>query len=174
MSARTAARCAAAIAATLASASVSAPAHAQACANATASVSGASAGAAVRCLVNAERTARGLAPLRPSAPLRSAAAAFGRQMVARGFFDHVSPGGATPADRVHRAGYPGRTVGEAIGWGTDELGTPAAIVDAWMNSPPHRAIVLNRRVRDVGVGVATGTPADPAASGAVYVLDVGR
>jgi uncharacterized protein YkwD len=161
----------------MALAAASAPAQAATCANeavSAAAVSSGTAGAAVRCLVNAQRARHGLPALRPSAPLRSAATAFGREMVARGFFDHVSPGGATPADRVHRAGYGGRTVGEAIGWGTGSLGTPAAIVDAWMNSPPHRAIVLSRRVRDIGVGVAAGTPSDRSAAGGVYVLDVGR
>ena len=131
-------------------------------------------GSAVRCLVNAERARRGLAPLTLSERLRAAATAHSADMVARGFFAHVSPGGATLTDRARRAGYPGRTLGEDIGWGTYQLGTPAAIVRAWMNSPPHRAIILNARFREIGVGVAIGTPAARTADGAVYTLDVGR
>ena len=95
-------------------------------------------------------------------------------MVARGFFDHVSPDGGTLSDRVRRTGYGGRTLGEDIGWGTYDLGTPSAIVAAWMKSPPHRAIILGGRFREIGVGVAIGTPGDRTETGAVYTLDVGR
>jgi uncharacterized protein YkwD len=150
------------------------PAHAAACPNADVPGASATAEAAVRCLVDAERAGRGLGPLRPSARLRAAASAFSAQMVARRFFDHVSPGGSTPSVRAARAGYRARSIGEAIGWGTAELSTPASIVDIWMHSPPHRAILLNRRVREIGVGVAAGTPDPTEPYGAVYVLDVAR
>jgi uncharacterized protein YkwD len=152
-------------------------ARAASCANAGAagaSVPATTAGDAVRCLVNAERTSRGLSALAPSARLRAAAAAHSADMIARRFFDHVSPGGATVTDRVRRAGYSGRTLGEDIGWGTAELGSPAAIVQAWMHSPPHRAVILSPRFREIGVGVALGTPTERTADGAVYVLDLGR
>ena len=139
-----------------------------------ASVPAPAVGSAVRCLVNAERARHGLAALSASERLRAAAAAHSADMVARSFFAHVSPGGVTLTDRARRAGYPGRTLGEDIGWGTYQLGTPAAIVRAWMDSPPHRAIILNARFREVGVGVAIGTPAEPTSAGAVYTLDVGR
>jgi uncharacterized protein YkwD len=131
-------------------------------------------GSAVRCLVNVQRGRHGLPPLQVSARLRAAAAAHSADMVARAFFDHVSPGGGTLSDRARHAGYPGRMLGEDIGWGTYDLGTPAAIVAAWMHSPPHRAIILNGRFREIGVGVAIGTPAGPSENGAVYTLDVGR
>jgi uncharacterized protein YkwD len=157
----------------------SAPAQAspRPCANATAAAAQASPQSvsdAVRCLVNAERAAKGLPALRDAPALRRAATRHARDMVIRGFFEHVSPGGATVSDRAHRAGYSGLTLGEDIGWGTGELATPAAIVDAWMHSPPHRAIILHRRFREIGVGVTPGTPEDASASGAVYVIDLGR
>ena len=82
----------------------------------------------------------------PPARLRAAAAAHSADMVARGFFDHVSPDGGTLSDRARRTGYGGRTLGEDIGWGTYDLGTPSAIVAAWMKSPPHRAIILGGQV----------------------------
>jgi uncharacterized protein YkwD len=131
-------------------------------------------GAAVRCLINRQRAAHRLPALQPSERLRAAAAAHSADMVARSFFDHVAPGGSTLTDRARRAGYSGRTLGEDIAWGTDELSTPAAIVEAWMDSPPHRAVILGARFREIGVGVAAGTPEERTASGAVYVLDVGR
>ena len=173
--------CAAIITTLTAALSLAGGADAQAastsCPQATASVSSVPAAAiseAVRCLINAERGGRNLAPLRRSHALRVAATGHSRDMVARRFFAHVSIGGATLTDRARRAGYRGRTLGEDIGWGTYELGTPAAIVRAWMHSPPHRAVILNGRYREIGVGVTVGTPTGRTSAGAVYVLDVGR
>jgi len=160
-----------------AAASTSAAAGARDCSNASAAAADVPApavGSAVRCLVNLQRSRHGLAPLEPSGRLRAAAAAHSADMVARGFFDHVSPDGGTLSDRVHRTGYSGRALGEDIGWGTYDLGTPSAIVAAWMKSPPHRAIILGGRFREIGVGVAIGTPGDRTETGAVYTLDVGR
>jgi uncharacterized protein YkwD len=133
-----------------------------------------SVGSAVRCLVNLERARHGLAPLQPSARLRAAATAHSSDMVVRSFFAHVSPNGGTLTDRVRRAGYGGRTLGEDIGWGTYGLATPAAIVQAWMHSPPHRAVILSPKFREIGVGVTLGTPSGRTNTGAVYVLDLGR
>jgi uncharacterized protein YkwD len=147
------------------------------CAHATAAVARApeaSVSEAVRCLVNAQRAAHHLSALRATPALRRAADRHSRDMVVRRFFDHVSPGGATLTDRVRRAGYSGFTLGEDIGWGTDQLGTPAAMVDSWMHSPPHRAVILQPRFHEIGVGVTRGTPQDSSAPGAVYVIDLGR
>ncbi|MEA2249689.1 MAG: hypothetical protein QOH46_4218 [Solirubrobacteraceae bacterium] len=130
-------------------------------------------GGSVLCLVNTERTTRGLPALRQAARLRLAAARYSREMVARQFFDHVSPSGSTLTSRVRRAGYRGGTLGENIGWGTGALATPVEIVRAWMASPPHRAVILNRRYREGGVGVASGSPLGAPGPGATFVLDVG-
>jgi uncharacterized protein YkwD len=132
--------------------------------------------AAVRCEVNAIRVANGLAPVGTTKPLRVAAARHSKDMVRRHYFAHVSPSGQTVTDRVRKAGYLDgarrHRLGENIGWGSGSLGTPAAIVRAWMNSPPHRAIILALVFRDVGVGIATGAPR--GGSGRTYTLDVGR
>lgn len=133
---------------------------------------------AVRCLVNAQRAAHGLAPLRPSRQLRVAAEAHGADMVSHRFFAHVSPFAGAVTDRARRAGYVPRardwTLGEDIAWGEGDLSTPRSIVTAWMNSPGHRAVILDRRFRDAGVGVTAGVPVDDASMpGATFVLDVG-
>jgi uncharacterized protein YkwD len=133
-------------------------------------------GRAVRCLVNAQRAAHGLTPLRPSGPLRVAAERHGEDMVANRFFAHVSPSAGAVTDRARRAGYirnGGYALGEDIAWGEGELATPRSIVTAWMNSPGHRAVILDRDFRDVGVGVVTGVPVATELSGATFVLDVG-
>ena len=134
---------------------------------------------AVRCLVNATRAQHGLPALHASALLGAAADRHSADMVARRYFAHVSPDGGTVADRVGRTGYLAGAgdwaLGEDIGWGTAELGTPAAVVQAWMNSPPHREVILGRRFSEAGVGIARGVPLDVAGaeSGATYVLEAG-
>jgi uncharacterized protein YkwD len=133
-------------------------------------------GRAVRCLVNVQRAAHGLKPLRASSQLRVAAERHGRDMVTNSFFDHVSPSAGAVTDRARRAGYVRNDdydLGEDIAWGEGELSTPEAIVTAWMNSPGHRAVILDRDFRDVGVGVVTGVPVPSELPGATFVLDVG-
>jgi uncharacterized protein YkwD len=137
----------------------------------------AAAEAAVTCLVNGVRARAGLAQLAGSGRLTAAARRYAGDMVAHRFFAHVSPTGERLDQRIRRAGYLRSALrwvlGEDIAWGAPQA-TPAAIVDAWMNSPPHRRVILRPGFREVGVGVATGVPvADPGA-GITFVLDVGR
>ena len=130
--------------------------------------------AATLCLVNRERTRRGLRPLRANRHLVAAARAHSADMVRRGYFEH----GAF-ATRIRRHGYGtgghAWTLGENIAWGSAELATPASIVNAWMHSPGHRANILYRGFREAGVGVAAGVPDAEAAreGGATYTLDFG-
>jgi uncharacterized protein YkwD len=97
-------------------------------------------------------------------------------MVARHYFAHVAPGGATPEARAIAANYITATVrweiGECLAWGSGRAQTPAATVRHWMHSPMHRAIVLASWARDAGVGITTGSPY--GGPGATYTLDVGR
>jgi uncharacterized protein YkwD len=133
---------------------------------------------AVRCLVNAERAKRGLPPVRSVARLRLAAQRHAADMVRRGYFAHEGPDGSTLTSRARRAGYLSGarrySLGETIGWGEAELSSAGAIVDAWMHSPGHKAIILDRRFTEVGVGIAAGVPMPGGTQGATYVLDVGR
>jgi uncharacterized protein YkwD len=138
----------------------------------------ATAARAVRCLVNGQRRAQGLKPLRPSRQLRIAAERHGTDMVSHGFFAHVSPVAGDITDRARAAGYlPGDAygydLGEDIGWGEGPLSSPDSIVTAWMNSPGHRAVILGARYRDMGVGVTMGLPAQGELAGATFVLDLG-
>jgi len=134
-------------------------------------------GRAIRCLVNGQRIAHGLSPLRPSRSLRVAAENHGSDMVAHRFFAHVSPFAGAITDRARRSGYirpvDDFELGEDIAWGEGVLSTPAAIVTAWMNSPPHRAVILDGDFHDVGVGVISGVPVDAGQAGSTFVLDVG-
>lgn len=132
--------------------------------------------AAVICEINRERRGRGLRPVAANPRLTRMARRFARSMVRLGFFSHISPGGGTLLDRVREAGYGGHRIaaGEALAWAQGRLATPHAVVRAWMASPPHRAVLLGRGYRDVGIGVALGNPHGGAkGSGATYTADFG-
>ena len=130
--------------------------------------------ATVMCLVNGERAERGLAPLRASRTLARSARAHSLDMVRRRYFSHISSGGANVC--VRRMGYRagGCRVGETIAWGTGELSTPAELVASFMTSAGHRRILLERRYRELGVGLALGAPVDGVGDGATLTLDFGR
>lgn len=136
------------------------------------------AAASTVCLVNRERVSRGLSPLAVNARLDQAAAAHSADMVANHYFEHTSPGGSTMLSRLLQSGYaqPGRRWqgGENIAWGTGVLATPDATVRAWMNSPGHRANILNAGFREVGTGVRAAVPlAGLILAGATYTQDFG-
>ena len=113
--------------------------------------------------------------MRASGDLRRAAKLHATDMVRRRYFAHVSPEGGTMAQRVKRSGYLSGArrwaLGENIGWGSGSAASAASIVNAWMNSPGHRAVILDRRFGEVGLGIARGVPS--GGSGATFVLDAG-
>lgn len=102
---------------------------------------------------NAERAAAGLTRLTVEARLTAAALAHSTDMAARDFFAHESPEGRSVADRVTAAGYAYRIVAENIAAGQRDA---AEVVTGWMNSPGHRANILNPELRQIGVGRAAG------------------
>ena len=133
---------------------------------------------ATLCLVNAERRARGLRQLRSSPRLARAALAHTREMVARKFFAHDSPTGASIGDRIRGTGYLAGTiawtVGENLAWGSGSRALAREIVDAWMRSPGHRANILNGSFKEIGVGVVLGAPVPGAMPvAATYNADFG-
>ncbi|MFC3575338.1 CAP domain-containing protein [Streptomyces yaanensis] len=104
-------------------------------------------------LVNEERAKVGCSPLKQSSPLRKLAEAFSQDMAARNFFDHTDPSGNDPWDRAAALGI--RSLGgENIARGQT---TAEAVMDAWMNSPGHRANILNCDFKTLGVGVHFGS-----------------
>ena len=127
-------------------------------------------------MTNAERTKRGLRPLRENAKLRSAALAHSSDMVRGGYFAHTAPDGDTFVDRILGAGYARRndrwTLGENLAWGTNGLETARAIHSAWMRSSGHRANILKPAYRQLGIGVRIGVPTD-AGVGATFTTDFG-
>jgi uncharacterized protein YkwD len=132
---------------------------------------------ALRCLVNATRQQHGLRAVGSSAQLNAAADRHSADMVARGYFAHVTPEGRSVTDRVRATGYFGGSgdwaLGEDIGWGTGSASTPDSIFHAFMNSPPHRRVILSRDFHELGVGVSGGVPVAGQGAGATFVLDFG-
>jgi uncharacterized protein YkwD len=135
---------------------------------------------AVLCLINRERIDRHEAPLRPDGRVTNAAQSHTESMVLGNYFEHDGPQGDTPLTRLRRTGYiyssrVGYEIGENIGWGTLWLGTPKAIVAAWMASSGHRANILDPRFRDTGIGVSPHPPGSLAGGvrGGVYTQDFG-
>jgi uncharacterized protein YkwD len=135
---------------------------------------------ATLCLINRERDAHGEAPLSLNTDLVHAAQGHTESMAAQDYFEHVSPDGQTPLSRMQANGYlsgadGGYEIGENIAWGSLRESTPAAIVSAWMASPPHRANILNASFRDSGVGVSAALPTSFAGgeAGAIYTQDFG-
>lgn len=132
---------------------------------------------ATLCIVNEIRRAHDLKPFRMNAALRSIASGQSNAMLVGGYFGDDGLSGRTPLQRVAASAY-GRhsrrlSVSQNIAWGEAGQSTPAAIVHAWMASPPHRQILLAQPYRDVGIGVSLGTPRRSSRQrGATYTLDI--
>jgi uncharacterized protein YkwD len=149
-----------------------APSALAACANTDVAPGDPAAVGATLCLLNQQRENRGLGSLTESSALKRAADRYASDMVARRFFDHVSPGGGTFMDRIKAAGWVASgswTAGENIAWGSGSLGTPASIVDGWMHSAGHRANILNGAFTQIGIGIAEGAPQAGVEDAGTYV-----
>ncbi|MED3764544.1 CAP domain-containing protein [Ureibacillus sp. FSL K6-8385] len=102
-------------------------------------------------LTNAERAKAGLKPLEMYSPLMAAAKVKSQDMANLGYFSHTSPTYGSPFDQMRAAGIQFRAAGENIAQGQR---TPEQVVNAWMNSPGHRANILNPNYTHIGVGFA--------------------
>lgn len=136
--------------------------------------------AATLCLIDDERARFGEPALIEDARLASAATAHSRDMDARDYFEHTSPGGQTLLMRIRASGFipgghGGFAIGENIAWGTLWLGTPRAIVKTWMDSPGHRANILDRSYRYTGIGIDPDLPRSKSGgqAGGMYTQDFG-
>jgi uncharacterized protein YkwD len=131
---------------------------------------------ATLCLINAARAKHGLARLGTTGALARAASAHSRDMAVHDFFSHDSPGGSTPKQRIAGAGYldgaSSWAIGETIAWGSGGMASPSSIVRSWLRSPGHRAILLDGRYDDAGIGIALGSPV--GASGVTFTGDFGK
>jgi uncharacterized protein YkwD len=102
-------------------------------------------------LVNQQRATAGCKALTVDSRLTTAARGHSQDMANRDYFDHNTPEGVTPWTRITNAGYHFSAAAENIAAGQT---TPASVMNAWMNSPGHRANILNCNLRNIGVGLA--------------------
>ncbi len=102
-------------------------------------------------LVNVERRKANLQPLTLNNQLGQAAQNHTNDMVSKSYFSHTSPSGGTMTSRVNATGYVYSTIGENIAAGSSTANTT---MTQWMNSPGHRANILNPKFRELGVGYA--------------------
>jgi uncharacterized protein YkwD len=107
-------------------------------------------------LTNRERAVAGLPPLKWDLRLQAAARLHAADLAERNFFSHTSdkPGFETPSKRVHQAGALDFGAGENIAFNeVDTNITGEKFMNQWMNSPPHRAGILDKTYTHIGVGV---------------------
>ena len=111
-------------------------------------------------LINQTRAERGLRTLRRSPALERAAASHARAMARLGFFAHESANGTSPFERIRRH-YRGSSVGETLLWRSPDV-TPEEALALWLQSPPHRRVLLGSAFRVVGLAAVhvEGAPGD--------------
>jgi uncharacterized protein YkwD len=105
-------------------------------------------------LTNAERTQNGLPILTENSKLDQVALAKAKDMFTKQYFAHISPSGQGPSDLDTEAGYSYIVVGENLAEG--DFADDTDLLAAWMASPGHRANILNKQYRDLGVAVLQG------------------
>jgi uncharacterized protein YkwD len=123
---------------------------------------------AVESGINDVRAEHGCGPLRVHAGLERVAGRLARLLLVEGELDHDA--GTPFAERLEHAAPAAHLWGENLAWGSGESARPDAIVQGWMNSPEHRAIMLDCRFSQVGVGIATGSFGERG-DGSVYAAD---
>jgi uncharacterized protein YkwD len=108
--------------------------------------------------VNTERAQVGLQPLAYNGKLETAAVLKGADMTAEHYWAHVGPDGKQPWDWMQQTGYPYVWAGENLAEG---YATNRGVIEGWMESPTHRANVLNPHYREAGVSVSCGVTNKP-------------
>lgn len=113
-------------------------------------------------LHNRARTARGLKALCVRPELTDAARAHSQEMLDKDYMEHSSFNGETVKHRLERfgytfSGYSYYWYGENIACGCGSRGSPGSIFKGWMHSKGHRSNILNKKYREVGIGVRGGT-----------------
>jgi uncharacterized protein YkwD len=145
----------------------------------TPAVAGSSAGpklsTVLRTHVNSTRAHYGLQPLRRSARLDRSALMKAEEIRACRSFSHT-PCGNSFVRTFQQSGYfrGNARIGENLYWGSGSLGTPDEAIAAWLNSPPHRANLLARGWRDVGVGMVHAPSLFGNSNVWIFVLQFGR
>jgi hypothetical protein len=104
-------------------------------------------------MTNIQRTNNNLSPLHYNASLSKSAAAKAQDMFANNYWAHYSPQGRSPWDFFKDQSYQYSIAGENLAkdfYDTDSM------IKAWMNSPTHKANIVNPKYKEIGIGVVNG------------------
>lgn len=104
-------------------------------------------------LINKQRTQNGLSSLKENSELQRVARIKAQDMVNNNYFSHTSPTYGSPFDMMKSFKISYNTAGENIAGNSSN----SSAVTAWMNSPGHRANILNGSFNQTGIGVVTGS-----------------
>jgi hypothetical protein len=104
-------------------------------------------------LTNQSRVQYGLPELTLNTKLSQAAQNKANDMLAKGYFAHNTPDGKTPWSFIKATGYSYLSAGENLAVDFTQAESVSA---AWMNSPGHRANILNKSFQEIGIGIAFG------------------
>ena len=133
--------------------------------------------------VNKQRAKHGLHQLRVNGKLVASAREHSKDMGARKYFEHDAPAPDSEcwSTRIIRCGYTNKgyrswKAGENIYYGAGLYSSPVAVVAAWMRSKAHRAVILTKAFRDIGVGAVKTGDGYGTIDGTVwfFTLDLGR
>ena len=116
-------------------------------------------------LINKQRAQNGLSPLKENSELQRVARIKAQDMVNNNYFSHTSPTYGSPFDMMKSFKISYNTAGENIAGNSSN----SSAVTAWMNSPGHRANILNSSFNQTGIGVVTGSK-----YGKIYVQKFNR
>lgn len=104
-------------------------------------------------LTNQERQLQNLPILQYSSVLSESAAAKAKNMFSENYWAHSSPSGKVPWDFFREAGYQYSVAGENL---AKDFYDTESLIKAWMNSPTHRANIINDKYQEIGIGVING------------------
>jgi uncharacterized protein YkwD len=119
-------------------------------------------------LVNSDRSSNGLPAVELDPLMTTVAESHGLDMAEHMYFSHTDLDGYSPADRMQYYGADFGTAGENIAVGQD---SPTQVETDWMNSPGHRANLLNPAFKKIGLGIVPTAKDDPYAPGYYWVQE---
>jgi len=130
-------------------------------------------------LINDERAKKDLGALTMNPALVTSARAHSTEMASKKYFGHNSYNGERFDSRIARlgyakTGYSSWRVGEDIYWGCNLFSSPVAVVQAWMASSAHRAVMLDANVTEIGVGKTFTGSFKGQTNVSIYTLDTGK
>ena len=120
-------------------------------------------------LVNQRRKEAGVGPVTFNAALATCAQKYSEVQAQQGKIDHTGPDGSNPGQRLRACGYNWKHYGENLAAG---YANAEDVVNAWMNSPSHRKVMLNGKYKEIGMGF-TRRDDDPGHYYDYFVMELG-